>query len=99
MAHHPSPIVLYIVGTEANDRGRSCEEHHHCGEVLEEDMVAREFLPREFLRSHGTIGKKHLTYFTKKHLRWCPVVWMYIWCCLGPSLYGRYPLEERMDEK
>ena len=41
MAHHPSPIVLYIVGTEANDRGRSCEEHHHCGEVLEEDMVVR----------------------------------------------------------
>ena len=39
MAHHPSPIVLHIVGTEADDRGRSCEEHHHCGEVLEEDMV------------------------------------------------------------
>jgi hypothetical protein len=41
MAHHPSPIVLHIVGTEADDRGRSCEEHHHCGEVLEEDMVLR----------------------------------------------------------
>ncbi len=41
MAHHPSPIVLYIVGTEANDRGRSCEEHHHCGEVLQEDVVVR----------------------------------------------------------
>ena len=41
MAHHPSPIVLHIVGTEADDRGRSCEEHHHCGEVLEEDMVVR----------------------------------------------------------
>ena len=41
MAHHPSPIVLHIVGTEADDRGRSCEEHHCCGEVLQEDVVVR----------------------------------------------------------
>ena len=41
MAHHPSPIVLYIVGTEADDRCRSCEEHLCCGEVLQEDVVVR----------------------------------------------------------
>jgi len=41
MTHHPSPIVLHIVGTEADDRGRSCEEHLCCGEVLQEDVVVR----------------------------------------------------------
>jgi len=41
MAHHPSPVVLHIVGTEADDRGRSCEEHLCCGEVLQEDVVVR----------------------------------------------------------
>ena len=41
MAHHPLPIVLHIIGTEANDRSRSCEEHHCCGEVLQEDVVVR----------------------------------------------------------
>ena len=39
MAHHPSPIVIHIVGTEADDRGRSCEEHGCCGEALQEDAV------------------------------------------------------------
>jgi hypothetical protein len=24
MAYHPSPVVLHIVGTEADDQGRSC---------------------------------------------------------------------------
>ena len=41
MAHHPSPTVLLLVGTEADDRGRSCEEHGCCGEVLQEDVVVR----------------------------------------------------------
>ena len=41
MAHHPSPIVLHIVGTEADNRGQSCKEHHCCGEVLQEDVVVR----------------------------------------------------------
>jgi hypothetical protein len=41
MAHHPSPIVIHIVGTEAYDRGRQCEEHHCCGEVLQDDVVVR----------------------------------------------------------
>ena len=41
MAHHPSPIVIHIVGTDAYDRGRQCEEHHCCGEVLQDDVVVR----------------------------------------------------------
>jgi hypothetical protein len=41
MAHHPSPIVLHIIGTEADDRGQSCKEHHCCGDELQEDVVVR----------------------------------------------------------
>jgi len=42
MAYYPSPVVLHIVGTEADDRGRSCEEHRCCGEeVAQEDIVVR----------------------------------------------------------
>jgi hypothetical protein len=40
MVFHPSNIVVEIVGTEAGDRGHTCEEHTvNCGEVLEEDVV------------------------------------------------------------
>jgi hypothetical protein len=42
MVFHPPGIVVKIVGTEANDQGRSCEEHPvNCGEVLEQDVVVR----------------------------------------------------------
>ena len=42
MVFHPPGIVVEIVGTEANDQGRSCEEHPiNCGEVLEPDVVVR----------------------------------------------------------
>ena len=41
MATHPEPIEIGIVGIEAGDRGRSCEEHIVCGEVLREDVVVR----------------------------------------------------------
>ena len=41
MAHHPSPEVVQIVGIEADNRGRSREEHAYCGEVLQEDVVVR----------------------------------------------------------
>ena len=42
MAHHPSPIVIHIVGTEVADDDRSCKEHVCCGaEVLDEDVVVR----------------------------------------------------------
>jgi hypothetical protein len=42
MIFHPPGIVVDIVGAEAGDRGRTCEEHTiNCGEVLEEDVVVR----------------------------------------------------------
>ena len=36
---HPPGIILDIVGTAGVDRGRSCEEHTCCGDVLKEDFV------------------------------------------------------------
>ena len=39
--HHPSGVVVGIVGTERGDQGRSCEEHLNCGEVMAEDVVVR----------------------------------------------------------
>jgi len=33
--------------------------------------------------------RTHLTYFTKKHLRWFPVAVTDFWWCLRPGLYGR----------
>ena len=42
--HDPPGIVVEIVGTDAGDRGRTCEEHPvNCGVVLEEDVVAPYF--------------------------------------------------------
>ncbi len=42
MVFHPPGIVVKIVGTEASDQGRSCEEHPiNCSEVLEPDVVVR----------------------------------------------------------
>ena len=38
---HPAGAVIEIVGISAGDRGRSCEEHHICGEVVQEEMVLR----------------------------------------------------------
>ncbi len=37
--HHPSSIVVEIVGTERGDQGRSYEEHLNCEEVMAEDVV------------------------------------------------------------
>jgi hypothetical protein len=36
---HPTGVVVEIIGTEMDDRGRSCEEHRNCHEVMSEDMV------------------------------------------------------------
>jgi hypothetical protein len=41
MAHHPTGIAVDIVGIEASDCGRCCEEHAICGSVLVEDAVVR----------------------------------------------------------
>ena len=44
MVYRPPGIVIEIVGTDAGDRGRTCEEHPvNCGVVLEEDVVAPYF--------------------------------------------------------
>jgi hypothetical protein len=40
-ATDPSGIVVEEVGIEMGDRGRSCEEHSVCGEVVEEDTLLR----------------------------------------------------------
>ena len=40
-ATHPPGIVVEIVGIDKGDRGRSCEEHDVCGEVVEEDTLLR----------------------------------------------------------
>ena len=41
MTSYPDPIVIGIVGLEAKDRGRHCEEHDVCGVVVQEDVVVR----------------------------------------------------------
>ena len=40
-ATHPPGILVEIVGIEKGDRGRLCEEHNVCGEVVEEDTLLR----------------------------------------------------------
>jgi len=40
-ATHPPGIIMEFVGIEKGDRGRSCEEHDVCGEVVEEDTLLR----------------------------------------------------------
>ena len=40
-AVHPMGMVLEILGTARGDRGRNCDEHTCCGEVLQEDVVIR----------------------------------------------------------
>ena len=42
MACHPSGVVVDIVGIEASDHGRSCEEHDCCGTAIAAvDVVVR----------------------------------------------------------
>jgi hypothetical protein len=40
-SRHPSGIILDVVGTAGTDRGRSCEEHACCGDVLENDVLVK----------------------------------------------------------
>ena len=51
MATHPSGITVEIVGIEASNNGRSCEEHDVCGSILIEDVVVR-------LRKVQVVNKK-----------------------------------------
>ena len=41
MLFHPLGEIVEIVGINSNTNGRSCEEHHTCGCVLEEDTLVR----------------------------------------------------------
>ena len=39
MSSHPIGETVETVGINSNTNGRSCEEHHTCGCVLEEDTL------------------------------------------------------------
>ena len=54
-AVRPMDMVLDIVGTARGDRGRNCDEHEFCGEVLAEDAVVR--LRREQILVPNKLGK------------------------------------------
>ena len=41
MLFHPLREIVEIVGINSNTNGRSCEEHHTCGCVLEEDCLVQ----------------------------------------------------------
>ena len=38
---HPSGVIVNVVGIEEPSRGRSCDEHATCGDMLEVDTVVR----------------------------------------------------------
>jgi hypothetical protein len=40
-SRHPSGIILDVVGTAGTNRGRSCEEHASCGNILENDVLVK----------------------------------------------------------
>ena len=54
-AVRPMGMVLDVVGTARGDRGRNCDEHEICGEVLAEDVVVR--LRREQILVPNKLGK------------------------------------------
>ena len=39
MPYRPSGILIYILGVNVSDKGRSCEEHARCGSVLRVDTL------------------------------------------------------------
>ena len=41
MSSHPLGGIVEIVGRNSYTNGHSCEEHHTCGCVLEEDSLVR----------------------------------------------------------
>jgi hypothetical protein len=50
-----SGLVVDIVGTEAGNRGRFCEEHDVCGSVLELDYVIKGISSDEANQCVGTL--------------------------------------------
>jgi len=55
-SRHPNGVTVDIVGIIESDRGRSCEEHACCGDVLAEDVCVR--LRREQILVPNRLGKK-----------------------------------------
>jgi hypothetical protein len=38
---HPDGLTVDIVGIIASDRGRNCDDHPFCGEIVKLDVVVR----------------------------------------------------------
>ena len=52
MSFHPLGEIVEIVGINSNTNGRSCEEHHTCGCVLEEDTLVRLRKRQVYINGH-----------------------------------------------
>ena len=52
MSFHPLGEIVEIVGIKSNTNGHSCEEHHTCGCVLEEDCLVRLQKRQVYINGH-----------------------------------------------
>ena len=52
MSSHLLGEIVEIVGINSNTNGRSCEEHHTCGCVLEEDSLVRLRKHQVYINGH-----------------------------------------------
>ena len=56
MLSHPLGEIVEIVGINYNTNGHSCEEHHTCGCVLEEDSLVRLQKRQVYVNGHEQSG-------------------------------------------
>ena len=52
MSSHPLGEIVEIVGINSNTNGHSCEEHHTCGCVLEEDSLVQLRKHQVYINGH-----------------------------------------------
>ena len=52
MSFHPLGEIVEIVGINSNTNGHSCEEHHTCGRVLEEDSLVQLRKRQVYINGH-----------------------------------------------
>ena len=52
MSSHPTGEIVEIVGINSSTNGCSCEEHHTCGCVLEEDTLVRLRKHQVYINGH-----------------------------------------------
>ena len=52
MSSHRTGEIVEIVGINSNTNGCSCEEHHTCGCVLEEDTLVRLQKHQVYINGH-----------------------------------------------